>query len=98
MASILGNNEESSIVTSVIEDNYNLAKERPFNRKREVEFKAKVDQQDAILKREQRELERQAELLATVPDLHAEGENALVEKVLLSFIYLDIFFWFPPRY
>ena len=34
-------------------------KEQAENRKREVEFKAKVDEQDAILKREQRELERQ---------------------------------------
>ena len=33
--------------------------EQAENRKREVEFKAKVDEQDAILKREQRELERQ---------------------------------------
>ena len=34
-------------------------KEQAENRKREVEFKAKVDEQDANLKREQRELERQ---------------------------------------
>tara|TARA_Y100001958_G_C21221161_1_gene546494 strand:+ start:361 stop:1782 length:1422 start_codon:yes stop_codon:yes gene_type:complete len=33
--------------------------EQAENRKREVEFKAKVDEQDAILRREQRELERQ---------------------------------------
>ena len=33
--------------------------EQAENRKREVEFKVKVDEQDAILKREQRELERQ---------------------------------------
>ena len=34
-------------------------KEQAENRKREAEFEAKVDDQDAILKREQRELERQ---------------------------------------
>lgn len=33
--------------------------EQAENRKREAEFKAKVDEQDAILRREQRELERQ---------------------------------------
>ena len=37
----------------------NSADEQEINKKREVEFKAKVNQQDAILKSEQRELARQ---------------------------------------